>query len=218
MKTSSPLRAQDLAKALERDILTGVLKPRERLNEVQLTERFGVSRTPVREALLQLKATGLIELQPRRGATVASFDLKALLEMFETMAFYESLCAKLAARRAYAEDLDAIRSAHEDSIAAANDGDIELYFLRNIAFHESLYRASRNSYMAGLASDLNKLLSPYRRLQLHCANRITDSHDEHLRILQAIEERDSDLAAQLAYDHITVQGGNFTDFVARLDS
>ncbi|WP_271274310.1 GntR family transcriptional regulator [Aliamphritea hakodatensis] len=208
----------NLVQTLEHEIVTGQLKPRDKLDETQLAERFGVSRTPVREALLQLRATGLIDMQPRKGAAVASIDLKNLLEMFEMMANYESITAKLAARRAGSADIEQIRQAHLAGISAAESGDVDTYFLGNIRFHESIYNASHNSFLARLATDLNKRLCPYRRTQLHCTNRITESHQEHQNLLSAIEHRNAELAASLAYDHIAVQGSNFTDFIARLNT
>ncbi|SIS93975.1 GntR family transcriptional regulator [Neptunomonas antarctica] len=205
-------------RALEQDILTGILKPSEKLDESILAKRFGVSRTPIREALLQLKASGLVDIQPRRGASVMKIELKTLFEMFETMAFYEATCAKLAARRAFPADIERIRDAHESSLEAAQKGDIELYFLLNIDFHEAIYSASRNKFLEQTASKLNKRLSPYRHAQLHCFNRVAESHAEHLGILVAIEQQDGDVASLRANQHISVQGGNFADFIARLHS
>ena len=92
-------RADALRDRLEQDIVTGALRPGERLDEQSLAARFGVSRTPIREALMQLATAGLIELQPRRGAFVASLSLRDVIERFEVMAALEGACAALAARR-----------------------------------------------------------------------------------------------------------------------
>src|SRR4029453_2541526 len=92
-------RAEALRDEIEQDIVTGRLKPGERLDEQSLAARFAVSRTPIREALMQLASTGLVSLQPRRGAFVASLSFKDVIERFEVMAALEGMCGSLAARR-----------------------------------------------------------------------------------------------------------------------
>ena len=98
---------------LEQDIVTGALRPGERLDEQSLAARFGVSRTPIREALMQLASAGLIELQPRRGAFVASLSLRDVIERFEVMAALEGACGALAARRITEGERLALLEAHE---------------------------------------------------------------------------------------------------------
>src|SRR5687767_2903649 len=92
-------RAEALRDQLEQDIVTGALRPGERLDEQGLATRFGVSRTPIREALMQLATTGLVTLHQRRGAFVTSLNLKDIIERFEVMAALEGACGSLAARR-----------------------------------------------------------------------------------------------------------------------
>ncbi len=207
----------ELLKKLEFEIISGALSPRTKLNETQLATRFGVSRTPIKEALLQLKAAGLVEIQPRKGAQVAELSLKKILEMFELMGFYEAMCARLAARRSHSDDVTNIRLDHKKSIDPANKGNVNRYFLANVEFHEAIYKASRNTFLATQASELNKRLTIYRRAQLNCANRITESLHEHQLIIDAIESEDADLAAHLAATHVVEQGGNFSDFIASID-
>jgi DNA-binding GntR family transcriptional regulator len=90
-------RAEALRDQLEQDIVTGRFKPGERLDEQSLASRFGVSRTPIREALMQLASIGMVDLQPHRGAFVASLSLKEIIERFEMMAALEGMCGALAA-------------------------------------------------------------------------------------------------------------------------
>ncbi|WP_432472794.1 GntR family transcriptional regulator [Amphritea sp. HPY] len=209
-------RHMELRKEIENEIIAGELKPGDRLDETVLSKRFGVSRTPIREALLQLEATGLIEMRARKGASVASIDLKDLLEMFEVMSELEGMCGRLAARRASPEDIDVIRKAHAESEAAAKDRDYDRYYNFNVTFHEVLYQASRNSYLASETISLRNRLAPYRKTQLRNANRIMDSFKEHGLILKAIEDRDADKVEALLKEHVTIQGGTFSDFVASL--
>src|SRR5215213_11508740 len=106
-------RAEALRDQLEQDIVTGHFKPGERLDEQSLASRFGVSRTPIREALMQLASAGMVELQPRRGAFVASLSLREVIERFEVMAALEGACGALAARRIGDEERRQLLEVHE---------------------------------------------------------------------------------------------------------
>jgi DNA-binding GntR family transcriptional regulator len=106
-------RADALRDQLEQDIVTGTLRPGERLDEQGLAARFGVSRTPIREALMQLATAGLVTLRQRRGAFVASLSLKEIIERFEVMAALEGACGALAARRITDGERRELLEAHE---------------------------------------------------------------------------------------------------------
>lgn len=209
-------RARELVRALEQEIATGVLKPGERLDEVSLAGRFGVSRTPVREALAQLASNGLVEVRPRRGATVAAPSLQQLLEMFEVMAELEGLCGRLAARRMTAAERDAMERAHDRCTEAAARDDVDGYYAANVDFHEAIYAGCQNRFLAEQTRTLRNRLAPYRRLQLRRVNRISESLAEHGEVLQAILTGDARRADHLLQSHVTVQGGSFTDFIANL--
>src|SRR5688500_17104948 len=112
-------RADTLRDQLEQDIVTGTVRPGERLDEQRLAARFGVSRTPIREALMQLATAGLVELQPRRRAFVASLSLKEVIERFEVMAALEGACGALAARRLEDRERLELVTAHEACAAVA---------------------------------------------------------------------------------------------------
>ena len=210
-------RADGLRDALEEEILTGVLQPGERLEEVALAERFGVSRTPIREALFQLSAAGLIEQRPRRGTFVAEIGPRRLMEMFDVMAELEAMCARLAARRAAPEDLREIRAAHEACATAAAQGDRDGYYYRNEIFHEKIRLASRNQFLVEQADALQKRLKAYRRLQLRTRGRVHASFDEHEAVIAAIEAGDEEAAARAMRSHVAIQGERFTDLLASLE-
>ncbi len=199
-------RTERLRDVLEEEILTGVLRPGDRLEELQLAERFGVSRTPIREALFQLSAAGLIEQRPRR-----------LMEMFDVMAELEAMCARLAARRATAEDLAAVRKAHEGCAQAAERGDCDGYYYENEIFHESIRTASRNEFLVEQADALQKRLKAYRRLQLRARDRLRASFAEHESIVAAIEAGEAEAAAEAMRGHVMVQGERFADLLASLE-
>jgi DNA-binding GntR family transcriptional regulator len=210
-------RAAALRDALEEEIVTGALRPGARLEEQALADRFGVSRTPIREALLQLSAAGLIEQKPRRGAVVAAIGPRRLMEMFEVMAELEAAAARLAARRADRADLAAIRAAHDACAEAAEARDGDAYYYRNETFHRLIRAAGGNGFLAEQAEALHRRLRPYRRLQLRARDRIGASFAEHEAILAALEGADAEGAAAAIRAHVAVQGERFADLMASLD-
>lgn len=213
MKQPSRLR-----EAIEDEIVTGRLAPGTRLEETVLADKFGVSRTPIREALLHLAATGLVEIRPRRGAIVSAPDPRRLVEMFETMAELEAACGRLAARRHTAADAAAITAAHAACEQAAQAGDAEAYYFENATFHAAIYRASHNAFLTDQCLGLHRRLSPYRRMQLRARNRVSQSLTEHAAAVQAILAGDGELAARVLRDHIVIQGERFSDVVINMAS
>ncbi len=202
--------------ALEDRILTGRLEPGTRLDEVKLAEEFGVSRTPVRQAIFQLAATGLLKQYPRRGAFVAQVGPQQLSEMFQVMAQLEALCASNAARRATAEDLDALGAVHATCVAAAQSGDSDQYYYENEAFHALIRTISGNQFLQEEIDRLQKRLKAYRRLQLRARDRMKRSLAEHETIVAAIKAGDEAAASTAMRDHITIQGDRFADLLASL--
>lgn len=218
-KTNAPSSTDIIFEKLEEQIATGALKSGERLEEAALAEQFGVSRTPVREAFARLDSAGLIEKRPgQRGYFASNPSFTVLIEMFEVMAELEGLCARLAARRMSEGDLARLKQANEgckDAIATKN---ADLYYQRNVEFHEIIYDGCGNSFLAQETRDIRRRLRSYRRLQLRVRGRMNQSYQEHDAIIQAIVEGDSDTAAQLSRDHVAIQGERFADLVAQLDS
>jgi len=206
--------AERLRLALEKDIFLLKLQPGDKLDEVGLAQRFGTSRTPVREALRQLAASGLVEIRAHRGAEVSRLSIPQLLEMFEFMAALEGICARFAAERASREQVEAIRSAHESCRCYAETGDADSFYSANTAFHEAIYSASHNSYGAQQTMFLRNRLAPYRRFQLRRNNRPLESFREHGEILEAIAAGDGLLAERVTRAHIDVQGSNFAALVS----
>lgn len=208
--------SERLREAIEEEIATGKLLPGSRLDEVELAKRFGVSRTPIREALNLLSGEGLVENRPRRGTVVANVTPQRLIEMFEVMAELEAMCAKLAARRMSEEDLAAIEAAHEECRGAALASDPDAYFYANERFHYEIYAASQNAFLFEQAGALQRKLRPYRRLQLRVRNRTRRSFDEHQAIVDALKAGDAEALALSVRNHVIVQGERFGDLVASL--
>ncbi len=207
---------QKLRDQIENGIVSGEFPAGRRLDETQLATRFGVSRTPVREALIQLGAIGLIEIRPRRGAIVVEPAPHRIYEMFEVMAELEAMAGAHAARRYTDDDRAALEDAHCRCLRSAEAGDADAYYYDNEVFHEAVYAASHNGFLQEQCLALHRRLRPYRRLQLRVRNRMETSLAEHERVVKAILSGDSNGAAAALRMHVAVQGERFSDLVARL--
>lgn len=209
-------RADTLREAIEEKIAVGIFHPGYRLDETELANEFNVSRTPIREALIQLASMGLIEIRPRRSAVVAELSPQKLVEMFEVMSEMEALCGKLAARRMTPAEHKALMAAHQACKDARDAQDADTYFYQNELFHAQIYSGSHNAFLAEQATNLHRRLRPYRRLQLRVRNRIETSYGEHDEVVQAILNGDGELTATRLRDHIMIQGQRFADLIASL--
>ncbi|ACB78239.1 transcriptional regulator, GntR family [Methylorubrum populi BJ001] len=196
------LLSDQIRNALTDEIAAGVLAAGIALDEQDLADRFGASRTPVREALRQLAANGLVEMRPRRGVVVARTTPERIMEMFETTAEFEALCVRLATYRMTPLELSALMDLHEQSAVPVAAQDYDTYDALNRAFHEALYRATHNGFMAEQALAIRSRLSAFRRTQLRQGERILRSRAEHGEILQAIAEGDGDIAARRMRAHM----------------
>jgi DNA-binding GntR family transcriptional regulator len=209
-------RADLIAEELEGLILAGTFADGERLDEVQLAERFAVSRTPLREALQRLAVSGLVEAIPRRGVFVRQPGAVELVEMFEVMAELEAACARLAATRISDAALDDMRAANarcRDAVAAR---DADGYYRENEGFHAILYREAGNAYLEGECTRLHRRLAAFRRLQLRLRGRLAQSMAEHEAIVTALESGDAEGAAAATRGHVAVQGEKFHHLMTSL--
>lgn len=205
--------APSLRDRIEEAIVSGTFKPGDRLEEQSLAEQYGVSRTPVREALRQLQEAGLVEIKPRRGAAVTVVGPIDLIHMFEVMGGLEAIAGRLAARRLDEASKRELLACHEACRAAVTQGS-DAYYYENERFHMAIYRASGNPFLEEQARSLHRRLKPYRRIQLRSLNRIEQSFAEHDRIVTAIVNGNSIEAEQALWDHITIQADRFHDFLA----
>lgn len=209
-------RMSSIREQIEQAILLGEFAAHARLDETQLAARFKVSRTPVREALKQLVASGLLEHRPNRGVFVRAPSVQELLEMFEVMAELEALCGRLAARRVNQEDMQTLRTLSQACEQAMESGDSDRYYRANERLHDALYRLSGNRFLQEQATTLHRRLQPYRRLQLRVPYRMRQSMDEHHQIIEAVCQGQAEQAASAIRSHITIQGEKFNDLVADL--
>ena len=188
--------------AIRAAIMNGILQPRERLMEIQLAEELGVSRTPIREALRKLELEGFIVMVPRKGAYVADLSFKDIADVFEIRAALEGLAAGLAAERITEEELETMERLIVGKQEAINSGDIDRLVEVDTSFHELLYQSSRNDRLATIISNLREQIQRFRLTSLSFPGRNKESLQEHKQLLEAIQARDSQLARQLAQEHI----------------
>ncbi|MBK5957341.1 hypothetical protein CCR97_03845 [Rhodoplanes elegans] len=192
-------RTERLRLKLEEEILAGRLRPGTRLDEEGIARRFGVSRTPVREAFKALASAGLVEIRPHQGAHVAVLTLKDIVEMLELMGVMEGACAELAARRHTAADRTAVLAAREACEAARTPAD---YYAANARLHEAIYAAAHNAYLAGQTEALRHRLEPYRRQVTALPGLIETSNREHRAVVEAILRADGEAASSAMRSHV----------------
>ena len=195
-------RAEELRLQLADDIVRGVLVPGAALDETELANRFSVSRTPVREAIRMLGASGLVEVRPHRAAVVAKPGHEHIVGMFEAMAELESLCAGHAAERMTSIERRGLEDIHERLRILIQEGDPQRYHEMNEAFHGCIYAGAHNSYLAELTLMTRARVQPFRRAQFRILGRLSKSYVEHDRVVQAILRGERTAAAQAMYQHI----------------
>jgi DNA-binding GntR family transcriptional regulator len=203
----------DVRQRLADEILLGQFLPGHRLDEQSLSVRYGVSRTPVREALKQLAVTGLVEARPHKGVVVAEISAEALGLMFEAIADCEAACARHAARRMTPTDRQMLADLHSLSHQAVVAGDGERYDALNREFHALILRGARNSYLADAAQALRNRVMPFRRAQFRRPERIGQSYAEHQQIVDAILTLDEEAAARAMRRHVAEAGGASADLL-----
>ncbi len=196
-----PLRELVL-EAIREAIISGILKPRERLMEIQLAEELGVSRTPIREALRNLEMEGFIVMVPRKGAYVADISFKDIADVFEVRAALEGLAAGLAAERITDEELEEMERLLVEKAEAIIKRDMKKLVEVDTRFHETIYQASRNERLAVIINNLREQIQRYRATSLAFPGRMKQSLEEHRNIVEAIQSRNIQLARQVAQGHI----------------
>ena len=197
-----PTLADDLRRRLADAIMGGELPPGSRLDEHDLAERYGMSRTPVREALRQLAAVGLAEYRPHRGVIVAFPEQNRIAEMFEVMAEMEALCARLAALRMDAGERREFEALHRRSLEHVREGKLDDYDAINLSFHSMLYRGTRNRFLEETTLSVRRRVQPFRRSQFRVLGRLANSFAEHDRIVEAVLRGDAQAAEAAMREHV----------------
>lgn len=209
-------RAADVRAVLQDEIEAGALPPGAPLDERALAARFGVSRTPVREALQQLAALDLVRVAPRQGVTVARLSVAKLRAVLEFIAELEALCAKLAARRVddeLSKRLDDALARCQEAAVAGGAGE---YTMANALFHEAIYAGSRNPYLAEQVRHARRTIQRYRVKDFQNKSQIARSLQEHLKIARAIQNGDEAAAWQTMSLHVPAGNTGFSEFLAKV--
>jgi DNA-binding GntR family transcriptional regulator len=193
-----------MVRAIADRIVTGVLRPGEKLDEIMLAGQFLVSRTPVREALGQLSAMGLVDRRPNRGAIVAVVTQQHLASMFESMAELEAICARLSAERMTTAERRLLEQGHEASRRLVQLGAEEDYEAYNVTFHTRLYGGAHSSHIHEITAATRSRLAPFRRAQFRLPGRLAKSWKEHDAIVTAILRGDGAAASVAAKAHVSL--------------
>lgn len=178
-------------------IMTGALKPGEKVAEPDLAERFGISRTPIREAFRQLESEGYLTVIPRKGAVVTSFSPRDVEEFYAIKSILEGYAARRACEKLTEKELDRLRSVNEKLRHLADDGDIRHFFRVHSDFHELFLKAADNEKLSDLVTNLVRKFQRLRFASLSLPGRMHVSVQEHDKIIEAFKRRDADLAESL---------------------
>lgn len=203
---------------LEDEVLNGILRPGDRLDEQTLARRFNVSRTPIREALRHLSSSGLVEIKINQGSTVRALTTSDLIEMFQVFAELCGLGAQLGARRLSAEDIAELRRLNQVCSDTAEAGDHDAFFIANQAFHAYLDSHCHNRYLLKEIDKIGKHLNVYRRFITTQPRRMTKSVEEHDLIINAIEQGQEEEAHQLMRKHVNLLAGSAADVLMALEA
>ncbi|MBN9370708.1 MULTISPECIES: GntR family transcriptional regulator [unclassified Hydrogenophaga] len=202
--------------ALEADIRQGRLRPGDALDVKAVAERFGISRTPAKEALLQLAAAGLMNFSPRRGAVVTRLEPREVFGMLEVLAVLESEAARLSARRMSNEQRQALDALQQEAEQAVEGDDIAAYTALNLRLHDLIYQGCDNAYLAGQIVRIRERLAAYRPVSFERPGRMKASHREHGAIVRAIVRGDEPEAHRAMNEHITVGGTAQAELMLRM--
>jgi DNA-binding GntR family transcriptional regulator len=184
-------------------IMQGELRPGDKVPEQQLCERFGVSRTPMREALKVLAAEGVLQLVINRGAIVAHTTQEEIEELFPIMAALESVAGEYACKRATARDIARVRKLHDEMIAHYKAGKESAYLRNNRAIHEAIFELAGNATLAAMYQQLLTRIHSIRFVIRKSSKHWEDAVREHEQIIAALEARDGPRLGQLLKEHVT---------------
>lgn len=192
----------EVAERLRELIRSGELEPKARVNELELSERFGISRTPLREAVKILATEGLLELLPNRGARVASISAEEIEEVVEVVAGLEATAGDLACRHIGDAEIDAIAATHARMLDAWRAGDDRLYFTLNREIHEAILRASRNATLQAIYANLSGRIQRARYTAHKTPEQWAKAVAEHERMVELLRSRDGPALGLLLREHI----------------
>ena len=209
--------ADKLISDIRKDVSSGILKPGDQLEVAALAERFGVSRTPIREAIRALVDYGVLETRPRKGSFVKILSAKQLLDLFQVAAELEGMACRLAALSLTKENVEAIEHGLAKCTQAAEVQNNAEYAMANLDFHTAIHNASGNDWLIEQLRQLQINLNSYRTMPYEIRGRLKKSTDEHKIICDAILSGDGEHACNLMRDHMMLQGKRLPSIIATLE-
>jgi len=204
MNAYLPLR-DVVFQTLREAILKGDLKPGERLMELQLAAKLGVSRTPIREAIRMLELEGLAVTIPRKGAEVAKMTEKDMEDVLQIRKALDELAVELACDKITPEQLQVLKDAEKEFEASAKTKDVKRVAQADVAFHDAIYRAADNPKLMNLLNNLREQIYRYRVEYLKDEGNYPILIQEHQKIYQALEKRDKELVVKVMIEHVLNQ-------------
>lgn len=208
--------SDNIINILSKEILDGEFMPGAKLEEQVLADRFGVSRTPIREALRSLSSMGLVEIRNRRGFKVSEVSIDELRQMFEMTVEIEALCARLAAQRMTPIERTELEKIHEDCFQAAQAGDVNEYITQNDRFHKAIYKGTRNKYLEEWASHFRNRTSIFRNAKFRTRESLISSYESHIPIIESITnnrplEAYSNMHTHHTYNSMSILNGEMLE-------
>lgn len=199
-----PLR-EIIFTTLREAIIMGELKPGERLMEVQLAQKMGVSRTPVREAIRKLELEGFVSMIPRKGAHVAKLSVKDIMDVLEVRASLDGLATSLAAERIAENELKELKHIQGQFDNYVEKDNLQGVIKKDVEFHDVIYKASKNDKLIQISNNLREQVYRFRVIYLKDFSSTKEVIREHMEIYQAIDNKDPGAAREAAENHIKNQ-------------
>jgi DNA-binding GntR family transcriptional regulator len=206
--------SEEISSLLAEDIINGVFKPGQKLEEQAIAKRFDVSRTPVRDAFKQLALTGLIESRPHRGVTVVELDLDQVNDLFEALSEAEAICARLSAQRMKVVERKQLETLFAKEAGVLAEKDDVAYFDHNELIHSMIHKGTHNKVLAEIAQDLRRRLSPFRRSTFFKeGNWPHHSSMDHEELVNAILASDTQKAYDAMRNHVASSALNAISYI-----
>ena len=190
---------------LREAILKGELQPGERLMELQLASKLGVSRTPIREAIRMLEQEGLAVTMPRKGAEVARMTLKDMEDVLEVREALDELAARIACAKIHDEQLENLKSIRDEFKKSLDSGDVKKIAEEDVRFHDAIYEATDNAKLIALTNNIREQMYRYRVEYLKDQNNYPILIAEHDAIVNALEQRDKEMVTAEMHTHVVNQ-------------
>lgn len=213
MKVTNNTLHQQVVEIIRDIIDTGELKLGQKIDEVQLSQSFGVSRTPIREALRILNNQGIVDLVPHKGAFIRQFSIKEIDDMFQVMAILEGMCAELAAAKMTPADLKKIEKLHKDLERNYKANDHKAYKKTNSILHALIQEIAGNAAINEVIAGLRQKILLFRFRQLYEPERFKKSIREHRVLLDALKQKDSKKAKEAMQKHLLAQSRTLINII-----